>query len=112
MRLAGEMGHFMAAAAGNSGVNEDIRENLVYPAGFSRCNPSTCPNCWLKMQRCGDLVVPSRADLFPETAPYIMSVAASDYFDDLGFFSNYGVGSVDLAAPGMFASLENSLSCF
>jgi subtilisin family serine protease len=33
-------------------------------------------------------------------APNIISVAASDNFDDLSDFSNYGLTSVDLAAPG------------
>jgi subtilisin family serine protease len=33
-------------------------------------------------------------------APNIISVAASDNFDDLSNFSNYGSTSVDLAAPG------------
>ncbi len=44
-------------------------------------------------------------DRFPSypasyNAPNIISVAASDNLDDLSTFSNYGVISVDLAAPG------------
>jgi len=38
-------------------------------------------------------------------APNIITVAASDQNDNLAFFSNYGLSSVDLAAPG-----ENILS--
>jgi subtilisin family serine protease len=39
---------------------------------------------------------------FPSSynVPNIISVAASDQFDDLADFSNYGLNSVDLAAPG------------
>ncbi|MFC1717863.1 Ig-like domain-containing protein, partial [Candidatus Poribacteria bacterium] len=33
--------------------------------------------------------------------PNVISVAATDYFDDLAWFSNYGAISVDLAAPGV-----------
>lgn len=44
-------------------------------------------------------------DLFPSypasfNLPGIVSVASSDDNDDLSFFSNFGAGSVDLAAPG------------
>ncbi len=45
-------------------------------------------------------------DLYPTypasyDVPNILSVAATDRFDHLAGFSNYGAGSVDLAAPGV-----------
>lgn len=48
----------------------------------------------------------SNADQFPMypaayDLPNIISVAATDHNDDLAFFSNYGVASVDLGAPGV-----------
>ena len=48
----------------------------------------------------------ANTDLSPEypasyTSPNIISVAASDFNDDIAFFSNYGKTSVDLAAPGV-----------
>lgn len=33
-------------------------------------------------------------------SPNIIAVAATDYYDELAWFSNYGAASVDLAAPG------------
>ena len=45
-------------------------------------------------------------DIFPfypasHDAPNVIAVAASDYYDSLAWFSNYGTTSVDLAAPGV-----------
>ena len=47
--------------------------------------------------------------------PNIISVAASDNLDDLSDFSNYGLASVDLAAPGkgIFSTIaEQNASVF
>jgi subtilisin family serine protease len=64
-------------AASNGGVL------FVAPAGNGRSNNDASP------------VYPASYDL-----PNVISVAASDFNDDLAFFSNYGKRSVHLAAPG------------
>jgi subtilisin family serine protease len=65
-------------AAGDAGVV------FVAAAGNSSGNNDVFPN------------YPSNYDL-----PNIVAVAATDAFDRLAFFSNYGATSVDLAAPGV-----------
>lgn len=48
-------------------------------------------------------------NVYPASLPYdnIIAVAASNPNDDIAFFSNYGLTTVDLAAPGIFIK-----SCF
>lgn len=41
-----------------------------------------------------------RADVYPEVAPFVISVAATNGADELTYFSNYGKDSIDIAAPG------------
>ncbi|WP_330848889.1 S8 family peptidase [Mangrovicoccus ximenensis] len=67
VRLAGEAGMAIVAAAGNDAKNTDISPH--YPAAID--------------------------------APNMISVAATDRYDSFAGFSNYGIRSVDVAAPGV-----------
>jgi len=70
---AGEIGIIFVAAAGNGGFNNDLSPpDDPYPPNY-----------------------PSSYDSFN-----IISVAATELYDQLHPFSNYGLTSVDLAAPG------------
>ena len=62
-----EAGHLVVAAAGNSGLDNDV--NNTFPADYE--------------------------------SPNILSVAAFDRNDELADFTNFGSGSVHLAAPGV-----------
>jgi serine protease len=77
IRDARDHGHIFVASAGNDGHNND--HSHTYPANFDVAN--------------------------------LVSVAASDFNDQLvvtsGWSSNYGLGSVDLAAPGSLIRTTN-----
>lgn len=88
-RLSGRLGQILAAAAGNDGIDTDVIGNMTYPAALSS------------------------PELFPETSDYIISVGASDENDRRASFSNYGVTTVDISAPGTdILSLDNIASRF
>ena len=67
---AGAAGIISFAAAGNDSVNIDLPQNDFTPAIFARTSPS------------------------------VVAVASSDQSDNLSSFSNYGVNTVALSAPG------------
>lgn len=70
-------GKLFVAAAGNCGANNfEYGQNLDNPEYYLKIYPA----CY--------------------TLPNIISVAASDDYDDLAWYTNYGITSVDLAAPG------------
>jgi len=82
--MAGAFGQFIVAAAGNYGSDENEPQNKFYPGALSD------------------------ETMFPNTAPHVMSVAATNQYDQLAYFSNYGDTSVDIAAPGLgIVSLNN-----
>ena len=76
IQAAGNAGILFVAAAGNSGVNIDVKP--TYPASFNLDN--------------------------------VLTVAATDKNDALASFSNFGVNSVDLAAPGVniYSTMRNN----
>jgi subtilisin family serine protease len=74
LQRASAAGHIFVAAAGNDGWNNDI--DPFYPASY------------------GD-------DRKQNNVDNVIAVAATDVNDQLGWFSNYGVKSVDIAAPGV-----------
>ncbi|WP_172326718.1 S8 family serine peptidase [Mangrovicoccus sp. HB161399] len=67
VRMAGEAGMAIVAAAGNDGRNTDVSPH--YPSSID--------------------------------APNVISVAATDRDDAIAGFSNYGITTVDVAAPGV-----------
>ncbi len=73
------------AAAGNDGINTDTR--LFLPAGLS------------KTLVVAGGTISSGSTVFPGL-DNIISVGATDSNDDITYFSNYGVESVDIGAPG------------
>ncbi|HXX54036.1 MAG TPA: S8 family peptidase, partial [Thermodesulfovibrionales bacterium] len=78
---AGDAGILLMAAAGNETADNDTTPS--YPASFS--NPTD-----------QNLVKNSLSALFN-----VISVAATDQNDSLARFSNFGLGSVQVAAPGV-----------
>lgn len=78
---ANSAGILLAAAAGNESANDDSMPS--YPASFG--NPTD----------------PNLVRLNLNALPNIISVAATDQNDHLAFFSNFGLHSVHVAAPGL-----------
>eukprot|EP00873_Tetraselmis_striata_P023371 jgi/Tetstr1/443635/TSEL_031633.t1 len=76
IRMSGRYGQLMAAAAGNDGADTDNPDTRAFPAAYSS------------------------PELFSESSDYIISVGASDRRDRRAGFSNFGVQTVDLSAPG------------
>ena len=70
IQYADQHGVIIVAAAGNNGTDDDNSSTWFSPASYSVDYPN------------------------------LISVAATDSNGDLASFSNYGVGSVQLAAPG------------
>ena len=77
---------------GSDGYSQALKDTIdhyaadalfLFPAGNARRDNDTSP------------VYPASFD-----SPNIISVAATDDLDELAYFSNYGLESVDLAAPG------------
>ncbi len=73
IRVAAAQDVVIVAAAGNEGLDNDVLP--TYPAGYQNGAPDNCPN--------------------------LISVMASDRYDDQAGFSNYGRQRVHLAAPGI-----------
>lgn len=80
------------ASAGNAGRNNDIYK--VFPAGLgSDILVSGEAIIDRELVSTGTVIIPGLEN--------IISVAASDQNDQLADFSNYGVNTVDIAAPGV-----------
>jgi hypothetical protein len=71
LQYAGQHGVIVVCAAGNSGTNDDNASSFFAPASYSLQDPN------------------------------VISVAAIDSNGGMASFSNYGVNSVQLAAPGV-----------
>ncbi len=81
-------------AAGNDGTDYSNMPNTKnYPSGFGSATIVS-----------GEIIVNNQIVVSGEESipglPNIISVAASDQDDHLAYFSNYGTGTVDIAAPG------------
>ncbi len=81
-------GVVLVAAAGNSNADNDISSNALWPANYAAV---------------------------PTTAAGFISVAASDQADQRASFSDYGLNSVSIAAPGVnigsSVNLSNDPTC-
>ncbi len=101
---ASSSGVLLMAAAGNgggslcdSGIGADTDTSPCYPASFSNPNDKYLNNPSLRDPGECTQVLPALAN--------IISVASTDQSDNKSTFSNYGLNSVQVAAPG-----ENILS--
>jgi serine protease len=81
IKVAQGKGHLFIVAAGNGGRNTDLQP--AYPADFALGAPATATTA-------------AKPPL-----DNIVSVGATDYSGNLAGFSNYGVKSVAIAAPGL-----------
>jgi subtilisin family serine protease len=84
---AGEHGKLVVVAAGNSGADNDRLP--AFPACYGHDNCTASPN------------EPGLKNM--------ITVMASDRFDDRAGFSNYGKESVDIAAPGVGVTSTHQL---
>ncbi|MDD3303027.1 MAG: S8 family serine peptidase, partial [Candidatus Gracilibacteria bacterium] len=101
-----DAGGLFIAASGNNGYNTDVLSNRFFPAAFKTTNYTDSLGYLTGAYVSGGYIFTGITNM--------ISVAASDNQDNKASFSNYGIETVDIGAPGksIYSSVLGTINLF